>query len=137
MADPRDLIPHREPFLFVDRIVETTETSITAERTLRPDEPYFAGHYPGEPLMPGVLICEAVFQTGAAFIAGSTAGQVEGKPVLTRIKEAKFKNMARPGDTLVIEVTLDEKMGDAYLMTGRVTCEGKTILRVSFIVAVV
>jgi len=78
MADPIDQvksqIPHREPFLFVDRIVEQSETRIATERLIRADEPHFAGHYPGSPLMPGVLICEACFQTGAILLGHRSAG---------------------------------------------------------------
>ncbi len=68
----KQLIPHREPFLFVDRIVEQADGRIVTERTIRDDEPHFAGHYPGAPLMPGVLICEACFQTGAMLLANET-----------------------------------------------------------------
>lgn len=132
-------IPHREPFLFVDRIVEHSEGRIVTERTLREDEPQFLGHYPGAPLMPGVLLCEAVFQTGAILLTGMASAETppNAKPVLTRIREAKFRNMARPGETISVEVVLDEKMGGAYLMTGRVSSNGKNILRVGFVVAMV
>lgn len=64
------MIPHREPFLFVDRIVEQGEGRIITERSVRADEPQFEGHYPGSPLMPGVLLCEACFQTGAMLLSG-------------------------------------------------------------------
>ena len=63
-------IPHREPFLFVDRIVEQAEGRIVTERTIRAEEPHFKGHYPDSPLMPGVLICEACFQSGAMLLGG-------------------------------------------------------------------
>lgn len=151
-------IPHRPPFLFVDRIVEQGEGRIVTERTFRADEAFFAGHYPGSPLTPGVLLCEACFQTGAILLmqsappgrAGETgptrepganppglpagAGRV---PVLTRIQDAKFKNSVLPGETCRVEVALDEKMGNAYLMTGKVTSGAKKVLTVQFIVAVV
>jgi len=63
-------IPHREPFLFVDEILERAEGRIVTQRLVRADEPHFAGHYPGSPLMPGVLLCEACFQTGAMLLGG-------------------------------------------------------------------
>ncbi|MFI5357848.1 MAG: 3-hydroxyacyl-ACP dehydratase FabZ family protein, partial [Opitutales bacterium] len=63
-----DLIPHRPPFLFVDRILSETADGLVAERTWRADEDFYRGHYPGAPITPGVLLCEAVFQTGALFM---------------------------------------------------------------------
>ena len=148
MADPIDQvksqIPHREPFLFVDRIVEQAEGHIVTERLIRADEPHFKGHYPGSPLMPGVLICEACFQTGALLLVGATLASPAGgasvaptKPVLTRILEAKFRGMVRPGDLMLVQVDLEEKMGDAFVMNGRVDVAGKNVLRVKFIVAMV
>lgn len=145
-ADPGvlDAIPHREPFLFVDRVVERAEGRIVTERLVRADEPHFKGHYPGAPLMPGVLICEACFQTGAMLLSSADkapalrhAGEAPAlrKPVLTRILEAKFRGMVVPGDLMLIEVAQEEKMGDAYVMNGKVSVAGKNVLRVKFIVA--
>jgi len=137
LDDVKSIIPHREPFLFVDRIIEQGEGRIVTERTVRADEPHFQGHYPGSPLMPGVLLCEACFQTGAMLLARGGGEIGEKKPVLTRILEAKFRGMVRPGDTLHIEVEQEEKMGDAFVMNGKVSVDGKNVLRVKFIVALI
>ncbi|MHC4842081.1 MAG: 3-hydroxyacyl-ACP dehydratase FabZ [Planctomycetota bacterium] len=137
LDDVKKIIPHREPFLFVDRILEQTDGLIVTERTVRADEPQFEGHYPGSPLMPGVLLCESCFQTGAMLLAGSGESTEGKKPVLTRILEAKFRGMVVPGDSLKIEVGQEEKMGEAYVMNGKVSVEGKNVLRVKFIVAMI
>lgn len=131
------MIPHREPFLFVDRIIEQSQDRMVTERAVRADEPQFEGHYPGSPLMPGVLLCEACFQTGAMLLVAGGGDAGEKKPVLTRILEAKFRGMVHPGDTLTIEVVHEEKMGDAFVMNGKVSVAGKNVLRVKFIVAMV
>ena len=128
-------IPHRPPFLFVDEVVELTSDRIVATKQAEPDADYFKGHYPGNPMMPGVLICESVCQAGAILMMHRVGDAAAHRvvPVLTRIKEAKFKHIIRPGQTLVLEVVFDEELGGAYYMTGRVTVAGRMVLRVSFV----
>lgn len=131
-------IPHREPFLFADRIIELADTHIVTERLIRADEPQFAGHYPGWPLMPGVLLCEACLQAGALLLSGDqTRNPGRLFPMVTRIQDAKFKNPVFPGQTIRVEVNLDEKMGNAFLMSGKVTSGDKKVLTMQFIVAMV
>ncbi|HUR27784.1 MAG TPA: 3-hydroxyacyl-ACP dehydratase FabZ family protein [Planctomycetota bacterium] len=129
-------IPHRDPFLFVDRILERTEKEIHAEWTVRADAPFFEGHYPAHPIVPGVLLCESVFQAGAILCAHDKQDKSpEGSvPVLTKIGDARFKHVVRPGETLAIHVTLDERIGSTRFMTGRVQSAGRTVLRVTFVV---
>ncbi|MCL2789678.1 MAG: beta-hydroxyacyl-ACP dehydratase [Desulfobulbus sp.] len=137
-ADPfiLDRIPHRPPFLWLDRVLEISGETIRAEKTIDHDLPLFAGHYPGYPLMPGVLLCEAIFQAGALLIGelmGNKGAVGEGgMPVLTRIMGAKFKREVRPGDTLEIIATLIERMGPAWLLKGSVRVDGKTAVQVEF-----
>ncbi|MFQ5647151.1 MAG: 3-hydroxyacyl-ACP dehydratase FabZ [bacterium] len=130
-------IPHRPPFLLVDRIVELAEDKITTEKLISPDESFFAGHYPGNPVMPGVLVCEAVFQSGALLVAKKIESEAPGKkpggfPVLTRIREAKFKKMVLPGDLLEMEAEITEKLGSAYFMKGTARVKGLVSVRVKF-----
>lgn len=133
-------IPHRPPFLFLDEIVSSDDTSLTARRKVDPSEAYFQGHYPGNPIMPGVLISEAVFQAGAVFLSRMLAADIEADPslvpVLTKITDARFKSIVRPTDELVITVKFKEKMGRFIFMDGSVANgDGKKVMTVSFSVA--
>jgi 3-hydroxyacyl-[acyl-carrier-protein] dehydratase len=127
-------IPQRPPFLFVDKIISKEGNSITTQRILREDEYFFQGHFPGNPIMPGVLLCEACFQTGAILMG---AGNQPALGVVTRIKDTKFKNFARPGDTLVITVTLDDKIDNAFYMSGTIRVGEKIILKIIFQAALI
>ena len=127
-------IPHRPPFLWIDRVCELTDTTILAEKILDAKLDVFKGHYPDYPLMPGVLLCEAVFQAGALLI-GEQVGNDEtlaGVPVLTRIQGAKFKREVRPGDTIAIEAVIKEKVGPAWFCKGKVRVRGKVAVQVDF-----
>jgi 3-hydroxyacyl-[acyl-carrier-protein] dehydratase len=128
-------IPHRPPFLFVDKVVELTETKIKTTKEISPDEPFFRGHYPGNPIMPGVLICESIFQTGAILLSSIIGYIGDGIPVLTRINNAKFKNMVKPGDLLDIEAELVEKVSNAFFLKGSASVAGKTVVTVEFAVS--
>jgi 3-hydroxyacyl-[acyl-carrier-protein] dehydratase len=128
-------IPHRPPFLFVDKVVELTETKIKATKEISHDEPFFRGHYPGNPIMPGVLICESIFQTGAILLSSIIGYIGDGIPVLTRINNAKFKNMVKPGDLLDIEAELVEKVSNAFFLKGSASVAGKTVVTVEFAVS--
>lgn len=128
-------IPHRPPFLWLDRICELKENSILAEKKLEPDLDVFSGHYPDYPLMPGVLLCEAVFQAGALLVGEVAAREDEplaGIPVLTRIQGAKFKREVRPGEVLAIEAVIREKVGSAWFLKGTVRVGGRVAVQVDF-----
>ena len=127
-------IPHRPPFRFVDEVIEVDDQRIVTTYQADETADFFQGHYPGNPIMPGVLICEACFQSGALLMAHRHRSDdaTPAVPVLTRIQDARFKNIIKPGQRLDIDVTLDEQLDNAAYMTARVTSEGKSVLRVSF-----
>jgi len=130
MEDVLAAIPQRPPFLFVDKIIKRNGNSVTTQRTLREDDYFFQGHFPGNPIMPGALLCEACFQTGAILMGKDE--QRQGIGVVTRIKDTKFKNFARPGDTLTITVVLDDKIDNAYYMNGTIYVGDKLIMKIVF-----
>jgi len=132
------LIPHRPPFLFVDDLVSETAEGLVARRTWRPEETFYEGHYPGAPITPGVLLCEAVFQTGALYLAKKAAGTNlgAGVPLLAKISDVRFRNPIYPGDTVLIEVKQKEEIGGFTLMSGAMKkADGTRVLTVDFAVA--
>jgi 3-hydroxyacyl-[acyl-carrier-protein] dehydratase len=125
-------IPHREPFLLVDEIVEQDERRLVCRKQFTGQEYFFAGHYPGYPLVPGVLLCEAAMQAGAILLSRHADGAEGRVPVATRMNEVKFKQMVRPGDTIEIAVDLLERLSDAFFLKATVTTGGKTAVRFEF-----
>lgn len=137
MSTITNFIPHRPPFLFVDEIVSETDTGLIAKRTWKSEEDFYRGHYPGMPITPGVLLCEAVFQTGALFLARKQAakgeaGQQQGVPLLAKISDVRFRSPVYPGETILIEVKEKETLGGFVFMTGSVKSGDKRVLNVDF-----
>ena len=128
-------IPHRPPMLLVDEVVSRTEDTIVTKKTFRPEEFFLQGHYPGHPIVPGVILCEATVQSGAVLLSSLTAG-ASGVPVLTRMNEVKFRRVVRPGETIEMTVKLNERLGDAYFLTGTAKVDGQTAARLEFACAI-
>jgi 3-hydroxyacyl-[acyl-carrier-protein] dehydratase len=127
-----DAIPHRPPMLLLDQVALWESERIVCEKTFQTDEWFFQGHYPDYPLVPGVILCEAAMQAGAVLLSKHVTG--DGVPVVGRLNDVKFKRMIRPGDTVLLEATLDERMGDAFFLSAKVSCEGKTAVTLAFAV---
>jgi len=125
-------IPHREPFLLVDEIVEQSDDRILCRKQFTGDEFWYRGHYPKFPLTPGVLLCEAAMQAGAVLLSKFASEGQGGVPVVTRMNNVKFKSMVRPGDAVDLEVELVERMADAFFMNAKVTVDGKLAVTFDF-----
>lgn len=124
-------IPHRPPFLFVDEVVERSAKRIVCRKTFHSDDFFYAGHYPGQPITPGVLLCEAAMQAGAILLS-QHVGDLKGVPVATRMNDVRFKRVVRPGETIDIEVDLVERLADAFYLKAKVLCQGKVAVRFEF-----
>ncbi len=125
-------IPHREPFLLVDEIVDWTDSRIECTKRFTGDEDFFAGHYPDFPLVPGVLLCEAAMQCGAILLSRHFADIEDKVPVATRMNDVRFKRIVRPGETIRMEVELTEQLANAFFLKAKVTVDGKVAVRFQF-----
>lgn len=139
MNQVTDLIPHRPPFLFVDEIVSFGAGTLVARRTWRAEEQFYRGHYPGAPITPGVLLCEAVFQAAACYLvlkaqaAGAKAG--EGMPLIAKIQEVRFRQPVYPGETVLLEVNETDALGGFTMLRGNAKkTDGTRVLNLDFAV---
>lgn len=125
--DPREYIPQREPFLFLDKILDHSDEKIICEFTFKDDLDFFKGHFPGNPIVPGVILNEACFQSAAALIGINESSNQKSKlAVVSRIQNVKFRNMVKPNDTISIETILDEKMGPAAMFKSQIKNQNNT-----------
>lgn len=120
----KTIIPHRYPFLLVDQILEVGENRVVGKKNVTINEPFFQGHFPDYPVMPGVLILEALAQTGAVAILGKEENK--GKiGFLAGIDKARFRRQVRPGDVLTLEVEITRLKGPIGKGRAKATVDGE------------
>ena len=122
------LLPHRYPFLLIDRVVEMErKTRIVAIKNITINEPQFQGHFPNFPIMPGVLMVEAIAQAGGALLLSEVPDRESKLLLFTSIENARFRRPVTPGDQLRIEVTVLNWRTRAVKMLGNITVDGKLV----------
>ena len=130
----KQLIPHRYPFLMIDRIVELVpDVSAVGIKNVSINEPYFQGHFPSRPIMPGVLIVEAMAQTSAALVVYTMGEDVEGRLVyFMSVDSARFRKPITPGDTVHIHVEKLQSRGKVWKFAGQAKVEGTLMAEATY-----
>ena len=134
-----NLIPHRYPFLLVDRIEEIIiNQRCTGVKNVTINEPFFPGHFPGHPIMPGVLIIESMAQTASALVVYGYDGDIEGLSVyLMKVDKAKFRKPVLPGDQLRMEIIKERNKGEVWQFFGKAFVDDKLVAEASITAMVV
>lgn len=130
------LLPHRYPFLMIDKVIDHEESSLTAIKNVTANEPFFMGHFPENAVMPGVLITESLAQAGAilAYIKTQSSPR-DNIFFLAGIDNAKFKQVVIPGDQLLLNVTIVANKGNFWKIYGEARVEGKVVCSVNILSA--
>lgn len=123
----RDILPHRFPMLLVDRILEISADRVVGIKNVTANEPFFAGHFPDFPVMPGVMIVEAMAQVGGVLVLKSIPDRHNKLVLLASVEEAKFRRPVLPGDQIVIEMVITTRKSTAAKMKGTAKVDGKVV----------
>lgn len=128
------MIPHRRPFLMIDRVVDlVSDVSATGVKNLSINEPFFQGHFPGRPVMPGVLIIEAMAQTAAVLVVHTLGPGSEGKLVyFMSVDSCRFRRPVLPGNTLYVHVTKLRKRGNVWKFSAQAKVDGSLVAESNF-----
>ena len=120
------MIPHRYPFLFIDKVTEIVpDNTAVGIKNVSMNEPFFQGHFPGHPIMPGVLIIEAMAQTSAILVIETTGKRTGAVVYFMTIEQARFRQPVFPGDQLELHVEKKRSRGNVWRFSGKATVEGK------------
>jgi beta-hydroxyacyl-ACP dehydratase FabZ len=131
------LLPHRFPFLLIDRVLELGDDKVVALKNVTVNEPFFPGHFPGQPIMPGVLIVEAMAQAGGILALTVMGESAAGKLVyFMAIDKVKFRRPVVPGDQLRLEVTPLRKGGAVWKMAGKAIVDGQVAAEAEFLATI-
>jgi 3-hydroxyacyl-[acyl-carrier-protein] dehydratase len=131
------VLPHRYPFLLVDRVDSLTDEKIVARKLVTANEPFFPGHFPGHPIMPGVLILEALAQAGALLAAPQVGFDPERDAIyLMSMDKVKFRKPVRPGDALVLEVVPLRRGGTVWKMRGEAKVDEAVVAEAEFVAGI-
>ncbi|POZ92569.1 3-hydroxyacyl-ACP dehydratase FabZ [Petrotoga halophila] len=128
------ILPHRYPFLLVDGVLELNEEKIKAFKNVSVNEPFFQGHFPNYPIMPGVLIVEGMAQTAGLLLLKDTNENVI--PLFTGIDKARFKKEVRPGDKLIYDLEILQRKANMFKLKGIATVEGQVCAQAEIMVGI-
>jgi 3-hydroxyacyl-[acyl-carrier-protein] dehydratase len=123
----RDILPHRYPMLLVDRVIELEAERIVGIKCVTQNEPFFQGHFPDYPVMPGVLIVEALAQTAGVLVLSQVPDRHRKLVLLASITSAKFRRPVVPGDTLRLEMAVLKRKASVAVMAGKATVDGQVV----------